>query len=46
MNPVCRAVIMFVILWMVFLIGGLRTLAEITTFGTELFPAFGLPLTG
>lgn len=32
MNPVYRAALMFAILWIVFRVGGRRTLAEITTF--------------
>jgi uncharacterized membrane protein YcaP (DUF421 family) len=41
MNPVFRAVIIFVILWMVFRIGGRRTLAEITTFDFILLLIIG-----
>ena len=41
MNPVFRAVIMFAILWVVFRIGGRRTLAEITTFDFILLLVIG-----
>ena len=41
MNPVFRAVVMFAILWMVFRIGGRRTLAEITTFDFILLLVIG-----
>ncbi len=41
MNPVFRAVVMFVVLWVVFRIGGRRTLAEITTFDFILLLVIG-----
>ena len=41
MNPVFRAVLMFAILWVVFRIGGRRTLAEITTFDFILLLVIG-----
>ena len=41
MNPVLRAVIMYAILWVVFRIGGRRTLAEITTFDFILLLIIG-----
>ena len=41
MNPVFRAVVMFAVLWMVFRIGGRRTLAEITTFDFILLLIIG-----
>jgi uncharacterized membrane protein YcaP (DUF421 family) len=41
MNPVLRAVLMFVVLWLVFRIGGRRTLAEITTFDFILLLVIG-----
>jgi uncharacterized membrane protein YcaP (DUF421 family) len=41
MNPVFRAVMMFAVLWMVFRIGGRRTLAEITTFDFILLLIIG-----
>ena len=41
MNPVFRAVVMFAILWLVFRIGGRRTLAEITTFDFILLLIIG-----
>jgi uncharacterized membrane protein YcaP (DUF421 family) len=41
MNPVLRAVLMFVVLWIVFRIGGRRTLAEITTFDFILLLVIG-----
>ena len=41
MNPVFRAVVMFAILWIVFRIGGRRTLAEITTFDFILLLVIG-----
>jgi uncharacterized membrane protein YcaP (DUF421 family) len=41
MNPVFRAVLMFVVLWLVFRIGGRRTLAEITTFDFILLLIIG-----
>jgi uncharacterized membrane protein YcaP (DUF421 family) len=41
MNPVFRAVIMYAILWLVFRIGGRRTLAEITTFDFILLLIIG-----
>ena len=41
MNPVFRAVIMFAILWLVFRVGGRRTLAEITTFDFILLLIIG-----
>lgn len=41
MNPVFRAVAMFAILWVVFRIGGRRTLAEITTFDFILLLVIG-----
>ena len=41
MNPVLRAVVMFAVLWLVFRIGGRRTLAEITTFDFILLLIIG-----
>ena len=41
MNPVFRAVVMFAVLWIVFRIGGRRTLAEITTFDFILLLIIG-----
>jgi uncharacterized membrane protein YcaP (DUF421 family) len=41
MNPVFRAVIMFAMLWVIFRIGGRRTLAEITTFDFILLLIIG-----
>lgn len=41
MNPVFRAVLMFAVLWIVFRIGGRRTLAEITTFDFILLLIIG-----
>ena len=41
MNPVLRAVLMFGVLWMVFRVGGRRTLAEITTFDFILLLVIG-----
>ena len=41
MNPVYRAALMFAILWMVFRVGGRRTLAEITTFDFILLLIIG-----
>ena len=41
MNPVFRAIIMFGVLWLVFRIGGRRTLAEITTFDFILLLIIG-----
>lgn len=41
MNPVIRSVVMFAVLWIVFRIGGRRTLAEITTFDFILLLIIG-----
>ena len=41
MNPVFRAALMFAVLWVVFRIGGRRTLAEITTFDFILLLIIG-----
>jgi uncharacterized membrane protein YcaP (DUF421 family) len=41
MNPVYRSVVMFAVLWLVFRIGGRRTLAEITTFDFILLLIIG-----
>jgi uncharacterized membrane protein YcaP (DUF421 family) len=41
MNPVFRAVVMFAVLWMVFRVGGRRTLAEVTTFDFILLLVIG-----
>src|SRR5918994_7257858 len=41
MNPVFRAALMFAVLWIVFRIGGRRTLAEITTFDFILLLIIG-----
>lgn len=41
MNPVFRAAMMFALLWLVFRIGGRRTLAEITTFDFILLLVIG-----
>lgn len=41
MNPVLRAVVMFAFLWVVFRVGGRRTLAEITTFDFILLLVIG-----
>lgn len=41
MNPVYRAALMFAILWIVFRVGGRRTLAEITTFDFILLLIIG-----
>jgi uncharacterized membrane protein YcaP (DUF421 family) len=41
MNPVLRAVLMFAFLWIVFRVGGRRTLAEITTFDFILLLIIG-----
>ena len=41
MNPVLRAVLMFGVLWIVFRVGGRRTLAEITTFDFILLLIIG-----
>jgi uncharacterized membrane protein YcaP (DUF421 family) len=41
MNPVLRAVVMFAVLWLVFRIGGRRTLAEITNFDFILLLIIG-----
>lgn len=41
MNPVFRAILMFAVLWLVFRIGGRRTLAEITTFDFILLLVIG-----
>jgi uncharacterized membrane protein YcaP (DUF421 family) len=41
MNPVYRAAMIFAILWIVFRIGGRRTLAEITTFDFILLLIIG-----
>jgi len=41
MNPVFRAIVMFAVLWMVFRVGGRRTLAELTTFDFILLLVIG-----
>jgi uncharacterized membrane protein YcaP (DUF421 family) len=41
MNPVYRSIVMFAMLWLVFRIGGRRTLAEITTFDFILLLIIG-----
>jgi uncharacterized membrane protein YcaP (DUF421 family) len=41
MNPVFRAAVMFALLWLIFRIGGRRTLAEITTFDFILLLIIG-----
>jgi uncharacterized membrane protein YcaP (DUF421 family) len=41
MNPVFRSIVMFAVLWIVFRIGGRRTLAEITTFDFILLLIIG-----
>jgi len=41
MNPVFRAVVMFAVLWIVFRVGGRRTLADITTFDFILLLVIG-----
>lgn len=41
MNPVFRSLVMFAVLWLVFRIGGRRTLAEITTFDFILLLIIG-----
>ena len=41
MNPVFRSIMMFAVLWIVFRIGGRRTLAEITTFDFILLLIIG-----
>lgn len=41
MNPVFRAMLMFGVLWLVFRVGGRRTLAEITTFDFILLLVIG-----
>jgi uncharacterized membrane protein YcaP (DUF421 family) len=41
MNPVYRSLVMFALLWLVFRIGGRRTLAEITTFDFILLLIIG-----
>lgn len=41
MNPVVRSILMYAVLWIVFRIGGRRTLAEITTFDFILLLIIG-----
>jgi uncharacterized membrane protein YcaP (DUF421 family) len=41
MNPVFRSIVMYAVLWIVFRIGGRRTLAEITTFDFILLLIIG-----
>ena len=41
MNPVFRSIVMFAVLWIVFRIGGRRTLAEITAFDFILLLIIG-----